>query len=851
MSVVQKELKDSGSSSPSRPNSADGSSPTARFCNLRGVQWRINLGVLPSISSSIDDLRRVAADCRRRYADVRRHLLVDPYVAKNEFEEPNLVMDNPLSQNPDSMWGRFFRNAELEKMLDQDLSRLYPEHGSYFQTSACQAMLRRILLLWCLKYPETGYKQGMHELLAPLLYVLHVDVQHLCQVRKLHENHFNDRFDGMSFTESNMEQNEFSASGSHLFTNQALRNRDGDSLSGSLGKLSSLDELDPDVRTIIMASDAYGAEGELGILLSERFLEHDAYCMFDALMSGAGGVVTMADFFSTSPSIRSLTGLPPVIEMSSSLYSLLSIVDSSLHSHLVELGVEPQYFALRWLRVLFGREFLLENLLVVWDAIFESLNRPIDSSVDDDSGFKIASSDRGAFISGMAVSMMLQVRSSLLATENATSCLQRLLNFPENVDVQKLIDKARSLQVLALETRVLQSPSPVFHERSRSSTGRTQSLSSPLKLSGSPSVPISPVRESYWEEKWRISVLQKPDHQKGDASNRLSAENEGLGKPQTNLVRAESDPSPTNLRKDKRRPHGPVRRRLLDELAEEVGSNRNMEEINVQDNSVQASGIDSEVQKDSGEIEGDDAKRNFSCLDDDICQDRILTGEDSPVFSASTCSLGQNPDIENDSDKSSTDIPLSDETEDIRTSNTDELCVASTSQPFPGFVSTEESPRKIESDAGVQICGDVLNEKQAAFKERKPLSGKFQWFWRFGRNNADDSTNKSGIEPTRLTKDESSIPQDSSDSSSAEACANSYPSSSGTDGADKNLLATLRSLGQSMLENIQVIESAFQPERSQVGPLNLSRNILGGKGQVTAMTALKELRKISNLLSEM
>ncbi|XP_031496566.1 uncharacterized protein LOC116261824 isoform X2 [Nymphaea colorata] len=66
MSVVQKELKDSGSSSPSRPNSADGSSPTARFCNLRGVQWRINLGVLPSISSSIDDLRRVAADCRRR-----------------------------------------------------------------------------------------------------------------------------------------------------------------------------------------------------------------------------------------------------------------------------------------------------------------------------------------------------------------------------------------------------------------------------------------------------------------------------------------------------------------------------------------------------------------------------------------------------------------------------------------------------------------------------------------------------------------------------------------------------------------------------------------------------------------
>lgn len=60
----------------------------------------------------------------------------------------------------DSTWGRFFRNAELEKTLDQDLSRLYPEHWRYFQAPGCQGMLRRILLLWCLKHPEYGYRQG-------------------------------------------------------------------------------------------------------------------------------------------------------------------------------------------------------------------------------------------------------------------------------------------------------------------------------------------------------------------------------------------------------------------------------------------------------------------------------------------------------------------------------------------------------------------------------------------------------------------------------------------------------------------------------------------------------------------
>ncbi|XXG72951.1 hypothetical protein AAC387_Pa07g1937 [Persea americana] len=157
------------SSLPRSCSSPKESPPDSQFSHLRSVRWRIDLGILPSSpTSSIDDLRSVAAVSRRRYAGFRRRLLIDPHVSKEVDQAPDLVMENPLSQNPDSMWGRFFWNAELEKMVDQDLSRLYPEHGNYFQTPACQAMLRRILLLWCLRHPEYGYRQEMHELLAPL-----------------------------------------------------------------------------------------------------------------------------------------------------------------------------------------------------------------------------------------------------------------------------------------------------------------------------------------------------------------------------------------------------------------------------------------------------------------------------------------------------------------------------------------------------------------------------------------------------------------------------------------------------------------------------------------------------------
>ncbi|CDY38278.1 BnaA10g11260D [Brassica napus] len=514
-----------------------------RFEKLRGVRWRINLGILPSSpSSTIDELRRVTADSRRRYAALRRRLLIDPHLPKKGINSPDLTIDNPLSQNPDSTWGRFFRNAELEKTLDQDLSRLYPEHGSYFQSSGCQGMLRRILLLWCLKHPEIGYRQGMHELLAPLLYVLQVDVQYLTEVRSNYEDQFTDLFDELAFQERDSAAYDFDIKKVLDDSMEEEEEEEGN-------------ENDTETQTAVLLSDAYGAEGELGIVLSEKFLEHDAYSMFDALMYGGSslGSVSVANFFVYSAPSDSVTGLPPVIEASSALYYLLSLVDASLHSHLVELGVEPQYFALRWLRVLFGREFPLSNLLTVWDEIFSADNSEVErvSSLegdDDDvvSGFefRILSSPRGALVAGMAVSMILYLRSSLLATENATSSLKRLLNFPEDIDLRKVIEKAKSLQSLALEINARRDLLPKGSRK-------------PMR-----------VPESYWEEKWRVmnSAEEEEKARRRKASQRQNTVKKSWSeRVKLRLSRTESDPSDRSGNKP------PIRRSLLDDLSKQLG----------------------------------------------------------------------------------------------------------------------------------------------------------------------------------------------------------------------------------------------------------------------------------------
>uniref|UniRef100_A0ACD6AT44 Uncharacterized protein n=1 Tax=Avena sativa TaxID=4498 RepID=A0ACD6AT44_AVESA len=228
-------------------------------------------------------------------------------------------------------------------------------------------------------------------------------------------------------------------------------------------------------------------------------MEHDAYCMFENLMNGLvngeQGVVAITDFYSLSPAPESSAGLSPVREASSAIYHLLASVDSSLHSHLVELGVEPQYFTLRWLRVLFGREFSLDNLLFIWDEIFSSPNHSYCTEIKsrEDYQFKVLCSPRGALILSMAVSMMLHLRSSLLGSEHATSCLVRLLNFPDDIDLKNLIEKAKLLQYFALEKNLPSSPL----------TGKS---------------PLSPT--NYWEETWK-TLQMSGDKRSGGPTVRM------------------------------------------------------------------------------------------------------------------------------------------------------------------------------------------------------------------------------------------------------------------------------------------------------------------------------------------
>jgi hypothetical protein len=51
------------------------------------------------------------------------------------------------------------------------------------------------------------------------------------------------------------------------------------------------------------------------------------------------------------------------------LNSLLRIVDPELWNHLENVGVDPQFYGLRWLLLLLTQEFELVDVLRIWDSL--------------------------------------------------------------------------------------------------------------------------------------------------------------------------------------------------------------------------------------------------------------------------------------------------------------------------------------------------------------------------------------------------------------------------------------------------------------------------------------------------
>lgn len=173
--------------------------------------------------------------------------------------------------------------------------------NEYFREPSTQAILVNILFIFCKLNRDVGYRQGMHEVLAPILWVVS-----------------RDSIDP-----------------------------------ATLGDLERHTEL----------------EGLISICLDVTHVEHDTFTLFCIIMQTVKSFYELGNSDLTTSSSPSTSS--PIVERSKRIHEqLLRQADLELAEHLSAIEVLPQIFLIRWIRLLFGREFAFDEVLSLWDVLF-------------------------------------------------------------------------------------------------------------------------------------------------------------------------------------------------------------------------------------------------------------------------------------------------------------------------------------------------------------------------------------------------------------------------------------------------------------------------------------------------
>ncbi|XP_053087408.1 TBC1 domain family member 5 isoform X2 [Pangasianodon hypophthalmus] len=331
-----------------------------RSSRFRSICWKLYLEILPEDKSQ---WIKKTKELRDKYEQIKERHITNPRKAAGQQD---LVVNNPLSQDEGSLWNKFFQDKELRGMIKQDVLRTFPEMR-FFQEDDVRTKLTDILFCYARENEQLLYKQGMHELLAPIVFVLHSD-------------------------------------------HQAFQH----------------------------ASETGSPSEDMKVVLDPKFHEHDAYAMFSQLMEtaepwfssferevrkGKEEMLTSIPFArpqDAGPSVAIVTKVNRIQDQ------LVKKHDIELHMHLNRLEIAPQIYGIRWVRLLFGREFPLQDLLVVWDALLA------DSITLD-------------LVDYVFVAMLLYIRDALIASSFQT-CLGLLMHYPPVGDIHALLHKALFLR---------------------------------------------------------------------------------------------------------------------------------------------------------------------------------------------------------------------------------------------------------------------------------------------------------------------------------------------------------------------------------------------------------------------
>ncbi|XP_042193727.1 TBC1 domain family member 13 isoform X1 [Callorhinchus milii] len=305
---------------------------------LRSICWKILLNYLPT---ERDQWSCFLKKQREVYTQFLKELIIQPGIAKANLgfsREDVTLEDHPLNTNPDSRWNTYFRDNEVLLQIDKDVRRLYPDMAFFQRPTDYPCLL--------IMDPQNDYetlRRRVEQTTLKAQTVAHnrSGVTNVSSPRKVpSSSEYEVLPEGCEAHWEVVERILFI----YAKLNPGIAYVQG--MNEIVGPVYYTFATDPNTEW-------------------KEHAEADTFFCFTSLMS------EIRDNFIKSLD-DSQCGISYRMEK---VYSTLKEKDLDLYLKLQEESIKPQFFAFRWLTLLLSQEFLLPDVLRIWDSLFSDVNR--------------------------------------------------------------------------------------------------------------------------------------------------------------------------------------------------------------------------------------------------------------------------------------------------------------------------------------------------------------------------------------------------------------------------------------------------------------------------------------------
>ncbi|ETK87943.1 hypothetical protein, variant 1 [Phytophthora nicotianae CJ01A1] len=355
---------------------------------------------------------------RERCERLKQHMVFQIDAAGITDPLTVLATANGSTSNSSSSWSQYFTDETLLEEINTDLERLYPAgNESFFQNELYLSTLRHVLFVWCRLHPDVAYRQGMHDVAAVVLYAF-------------------------------------------LYTT-----KDGNTEGDSAKKLPEHAEADTFLvfeAVMLFLKPFYEIVKTRHGTSCENEDSNRLFASFSLKGNENDNGVNTKGAQKKQPALHQLCHHIQ--------YELLQQKDPQLYYHLQNLEIVPETYCLRWIRLLFAREYALKELLWIWDAmildntradvIFPVINMTDKSDNDLLQLPKLISKNEDASWIGfpllryICVARLLQLSSQLRQSDN-TGCLRLLMRAYQEEELDG--EQNRAIELIKF-ARILRDP---------------------------------------------------------------------------------------------------------------------------------------------------------------------------------------------------------------------------------------------------------------------------------------------------------------------------------------------------------------------------------------------------------